>query len=568
MKDFMNLVKNKMTIPLLYSIIPLTGLSFLFETDSVYGKILLICKFSLMSLLFLLHVYDIPKTQHFIFILLTLVMLISSLYNNNLGVFLLMMILFMAFIVFPQIELSITHKKNLLLLLGTITFCIFIYAMAAPLVQRDFFEYASWFIYCYSPLNANTCGFLIVASFFYISSSMDLITIKRDKWIISLLFVVAVCFVLFLECRTALLILVIFAIAYLLSQRSWLKPVVYYVGLTFAMSFCIIYCLLWTEMNANLQTESIEILGKELFSGREKIWKAAFTGFLQHPLIGNGSEYLTKMTTFSSAHNVLLGILVIMGILPALGYIYFLFRPGYVLNIKEEQNGSLNIPQVCFIASIISTVFECSFTDARLNFLFLPLLLVSGANKKTNMVTKQNALISRMWLRITCTIIIIITSIGFVSIAQEQRDKIYFDKGDTEDYISGDIDYALFSSGVHFDGNMIIYEDTYVPKEGEIPNKFGRVLLQILNHGGKYIETFYAGTELGINTVTYKLPDEMETGIYYIRLKGNTNHKDESVDTMFYLETDKCYTFSFNIKELTEKKVVVTDYSIRKECCE
>ncbi|MCQ2253236.1 MAG: hypothetical protein MJZ61_07285, partial [Bacteroidales bacterium] len=53
----------------------------------------------------------------------------------------------------------------------------------------------------------------------------------------------------------------------------------------------------------------------------------------------------------------------------------------------------------------------------------------------------------------------------------------------------------------------------------------------------------------------------LETGDYYVRIKGNANKNDEYTDFKIHLYKDKSYDYSANIKELNEKFIAITNFS-------
>lgn len=381
MYDFLNRAKEKVTIPLLYAIVPLESIPFLFDMDSIIGKLLLICKFFLVLLFYLLYMNRISRRKRFILSLLTIVMIYISIKNKSYGFFLIMMILFVSLTVFPAVEILDAHRKNLLLLLGSITFGVFIYTLIRPITiaKKYFFLLPAANISCYGVVNPNTCAYLILATFFFFVSYFEKSKSKKNKWVAIPLICITTWFLCFIECRSALLVIIVFVIGYLLNRRKLMKSTIYYIEIFAVSIFCLLYYVLWNNISNLEQTENgMAFLGKDIFSGREEIWKVALEGFVNKPLLGNGSKYLLEITGTSSAHNVLLSIMVIMGAIPALGYLYFLLSLYGSFTINVENKGYLTIPQLCFIACIISTAFECSFTDARLNFLFLPLLLLDN----------------------------------------------------------------------------------------------------------------------------------------------------------------------------------------------
>lgn len=59
---------------------------------------------------------------------------------------------------------------------------------------------------------------------------------------------------------------------------------------------------------------------------------------------------------------------------------------------------------------------------------------------------------------------------------------------------------------------------------------------------------------------------ERNTGWYKIRLKANSNMRDECIDIMAYLIQGKRYFFEFEVKELEDQRAVIKDYSLYGAC--
>lgn len=395
MQQVLHKVRDKYTYWLLLLCIPLEVLPFLCESDSMAGKILLIMKFVWLASLYLLHIDMIKSKYHLIFTILIVSMIVSSVINQSLGVFLLLMILFMSFILFPVIKVSEQQSKNLFLLSCVALFGLFVYSMYRPISAPAFFKYPAWCIDRYGPLNANTCGYLVLSAYFCLVSYLDLKEFQRIKkkyYLFIFISAIVILFAIYTTSRSTMLIIIAFLFLYLMNSMKLMKSYLYYVIIALEMLFCFVYYALSINNAALSNNENtIRIMGKAFFSGREKIWAEAIDGFFKNPIIGNGSDYLPELTGFSSAHNVLLGIMVIMGIIPTIGYIYFMFSPKYLFGIRGLFQNHYTVPQLCFIAGTISTVFECSYSDARLNFLFLLMLLFCDTqNKQSELKCEMN----------------------------------------------------------------------------------------------------------------------------------------------------------------------------------
>ncbi len=92
-------------------------------------------------------------------------------------------------------------------------------------------------------------------------------------------------------------------------------------------------------------------------------------------------------------------------------------------------------------------------------------------------------------------------------------------------------------------------------------NVFNQVNMQLLDgKTGEYLEPLLSTTTTGTNRGYFI--HQREAGLYYIRLKGNTNKKDEAIDVLTYLIKGKKYYYSFDLAELTKKRIKIKNYEL------
>ena len=109
--------------------------------------------------------------------------------------------------------------------------------------------------------------------------------------------------------------------------------------------------------------------------------------------------------------------------------------------------------------------------------------------------------------------------------------------------------------GLSFDVNLQQYVFiTDVPD-----NKFNAVNMQLIKNGtGEYLGPIVS-VGIGIKNGFYM--HQNETGEYVVRLKGNTNLKDVSIDFGVYLVKGRRYKYNYNVISIEEKNVVLKNYS-------
>lgn len=358
---------------LIYNLIPLLILPYLFDSDSMIGKIILVLKFCNISFLYLLNCRSIKITNHVVIGLSCISMCISMCVNGGAGVFLLIVELFMALSVFPVVELSELTKRRVFICCGisslmVIAYCVFVNSTRA-------LEVFAWNGY----LNPNTIGMLFFgACMFFLAALSD--RIEKKRWLFQAILLAVTFFLCYLTtCRSALFCLCFVALCLWLSKYQKLFGWVYLFAFICSVVFCFVYIGMANYLFAHSITyQNLNFLGKKIYSGREAIWVQAINGFTINPLFGCGSEYLHETINRYSPHNVFLGILNMMGIVPALAYLYYMLDLWH--SARKCSKDGIAIAFVCFTGGLVLAAFECTLTDSRLNFLFLP-LLVGGIGK-------------------------------------------------------------------------------------------------------------------------------------------------------------------------------------------
>ena len=92
-----------------------------------------------------------------------------------------------------------------------------------------------------------------------------------------------------------------------------------------------------------------------------------------------------------------------------------------------------------------------------------------------------------------------------------------------------------------------------------IGNRFNMVNVQLLDYNtGEFITTVSSTAELGTHEKAYI--HTLPTDWYIIRIKANSNIQDEGLDIVAYLTQGRQYYYSFDVPELSEKKVVIANY--------
>ena len=122
-------------------------------------------------------------------------------------------------------------------------------------------------------------------------------------------------------------------------------------------------------------------------------------------------------------------------------------------------------------------------------------------------------------------------------------------------------DSFTYTDGVAYSASDNQFELTTELQE----NRFNAVNLQLLDGvTGAYLKTIHTADAAGTYCASFIHKDE--TGWYTVRLKGNSNQKDEGIDTLTYLEKGKKYYYSYDVQTLSKKKIVIKNYAFFGPC--
>lgn len=290
-------------------------------------------------------------------------MLIATVLHTSLGSLLRSVNTVLFLLTFGQVVLKKSHLRAVYLIISC--FLLFIYLTAT----RDGVFYISIFG---QELNPNTMGFYIFIATSFIVAVLDS---YKKKWLdfISLaLFIVGTVLIWGTESRASMLALALSALGYLMrnirliaDDKKYAKLLI--CGWIFAFLVMIFYVLLYKAVGE----QEFIILGKNLFTGRERVWTSGFDMIASSPVFGVGFDPLYA-GKWESGHNSLMGIWKVMGIVPMLVFIYLFSLPCDRYKGKYTVIRSLRIT---VIALIFIAAFEETFTEQSVYVLcLLPLI--------------------------------------------------------------------------------------------------------------------------------------------------------------------------------------------------
>jgi len=151
-----------------------------------------------------------------------------------------------------------------------------------------------------------------------------------------------------------------------LWQKERLYKLLCYILTLGSLFFVFIYTALWKIAGSDV---TFTLLGKSLFSGREKIWYEVWTYFKSQPFIGIGSNVELQSWFEYNLHNALYNILITHGIIVFILVIVFMLRKMLLLYSKYSQY-SLFIP----VLSGVFAIYMGSFFE--MDLIWFPEFLV------------------------------------------------------------------------------------------------------------------------------------------------------------------------------------------------
>lgn len=237
-------------------------------------------------------------------------------------------------------------------------------------------------------LNTNVVALWALAALLHWVSF--LYTQDTKRWLKGLLFVILSVFagyyIITCNSRTALIAVIFFWVLCIFSHRpisnhTYRKLSI--ILLLLSLLFPLIYIGLIGKIT------NFQFLGKSFFSGRQNVWNDAFESIRKYPIFGSGNDVMmmnVQGTYTSSAHNMLLGMWKMFGIIPTYTIAFFL-----VNNNNNASFGDRNrIAQFAFLSSLVCCFFESFYTYSHLYFFYV-LFLISFVKPKESeeMNTKQ-----------------------------------------------------------------------------------------------------------------------------------------------------------------------------------
>lgn len=232
--------------------------------------------------------------------------------------------------------------------------------------------------------NTNTVGLVFMTLGVYITLLVN--PQKKVTWIILTLFVAYIEYQIWLsDSRTCMVAFLLFYIGQFIAKPFLKNRLILLTIMLFmtvgSLVYVRTYVYLWEEnlVATEIVQDSLESTGKEIFSGRQKIWQEALGLLDEKPLIGTGSKITLKSFFNVNLHNSMLNFFVIYGYLVGLLVIYLIIRIVMDLHDYMEDKEITN----CVVAYISFLLVAFSETNLFvLSFMSVLCLMMAYSKKK------------------------------------------------------------------------------------------------------------------------------------------------------------------------------------------
>lgn len=232
--------------------------------------------------------------------------------------------------------------------------------------------------------NTNTVGLVFMTLGVYITLLVN--PQKKVTWIILTLFVAYIEYQIWLsDSRTCMVAFLLFYIGQFIAKPFLKNRLILLTIMLFmtvgSLVYVRTYVYLWEEnlVATEIVQDSLESTGKEIFSGRQKIWQEALGLLDEKPLIGTGSKITLKSFLNVNLHNSMLNFFVIYGYLVGLLVIYLIIRIVMDLHDYMEDKEITN----CVVAYISFLLVAFSETNLFvLSFMSVLCLMMAYSKKK------------------------------------------------------------------------------------------------------------------------------------------------------------------------------------------
>ena len=376
--EFISKKENMINSVCLYALSALSAFCIIFWNVSAVDKIAIAGGAAVISVMFMINIKHL-KSWQFYLVLLNMLSLMATLYLNKgigLGVVLTAFSLIISITLFNTITFDKKAVNISRCIIGGAMLILFATSKYTRSVGGD------W-INIYNKLsggriNNNSMGILIAAFTFLLVVLLKDYYENKGKWsliAVGAITVLGMGFAYPFSGRIALAAIALFFVLLMLRgvkiNTSLYRPICIAVFLL-AVILPIAYIQLYHAV------DNFEFMGKNFFTGREKIWDLAFEQIRQHPIFGSGTTLDFNDAGYStqSAHNAMLGIWKNVGIIPLVTVVICFFRRRYQYINTEDR---------ALFAFLVIMFTESFFMDSHFCFIFLVFMLRSHDEINANL---------------------------------------------------------------------------------------------------------------------------------------------------------------------------------------
>lgn len=300
------------------------------------------------------------KTIFFVAWLNIISLLITTTFHKGIGSTIMMMNLLLMFFLFNNI--FITQEMYKIIHLITIFFLtIYIFTLdLSNILSTIIIDKLG------NSFNSNMFALFVLAVLLHFICFVNQCKLpaKIKKIIVIPVFCLASYYIIISDSRTALTSATIFLFLCICKRKPFSNEntrKLAIMGILFSLIFPILYVMLF-DNNIN-----IELLGKSLYSGRQYVWKAAFDAIIDFPIFGSGNDILLPdVRDYTvSAHNTILGMIKMFGIIPTVSFVFFFAYTYKMKNINRDK-----ISEFAIISTLPCMFFESFYTNSHLYVLF------------------------------------------------------------------------------------------------------------------------------------------------------------------------------------------------------
>ena len=264
-----------------------------------------------------------------------------------------------------------------------------------------------WYSHVRWSYNFNMAGFAFMLMAFFgmivieMTDDGDLVYINNKSFIEAVIFLTGFILSMLYHSRTAMFGMVVFALVWALHgvmlTKKWFYMLLFVMAAPGAVLFTAAYIRL-ADVFGN-----ITLLYKDVFSGRQEIWRELWAAFSRSPFVGIGSSYQLKSFDIFEVHNGMFDILAVHGAVVFSLVLIMLSRSflriyGSVREDESEREGSVHglhnsdpvvrISLSAAFAMMFTSFFENFFTVPPYSIIFMTFLLIitggRGGEKNTD----------------------------------------------------------------------------------------------------------------------------------------------------------------------------------------